>query len=81
MFLEDIFVQPQFRKKGIGTALLASVAHIAVKENCYALRWEVLHWNQPAISLYESLGATFPDHWRAAVITHDALLRLAEKAP
>jgi GNAT superfamily N-acetyltransferase len=81
LFLEDIFVRPAFRQKGIGTALLASVARLARDENCYGMRWEVLDWNQPAISLYESLGARFLDQWRSAILTGDALQSLAQQAP
>jgi GNAT superfamily N-acetyltransferase len=81
LFLEDIFVRPAFRQKGIGTALLANVARLARDENCYGMRWEVLDWNQPAISLYESLGAKFLDQWRSAILTGDALQSLAQQAP
>jgi GNAT superfamily N-acetyltransferase len=80
LYLEDVFVRPQFRGKGIGTALLAAVARIALRENCCAMRWEVLDWNEGAIERYKSLGAEFPDQWRAILLTDDALRRLAEKA-
>jgi GNAT superfamily N-acetyltransferase len=80
LFLEDIFVRSQFRRHGIGKALLARVARIACDEGCYSLRWEVLGWNQPAIELYKSLGATFLDQWRSALLTDEALQRLAEGA-
>jgi GNAT superfamily N-acetyltransferase len=80
MFLEDLFVRRQFRHQGIGKALLARVARIAVDEDCYGLRWEVLHWNQPAIELYQQLGATFPDQWRSVSLMDEALHRLAERA-
>ena len=80
LFLEDLFVRPQFRSHGVGKALLACVAHIAEQENCYGLRWEVLDWNRPAISFYESLGATFLDQLRSVLLCDEALHRLAEKA-
>jgi ribosomal protein S18 acetylase RimI-like enzyme len=80
LFLEDIFVRPQFRGRGIGKALLASVARIAQQENCYGIRWEVLDWNQPAIELYKSMGGTFLDQWRPVLLKDEALRRLAERA-
>ncbi len=81
LFLEDLFVREQFRGRGIGKALLASVARVAVKENCQGVQWEVLDWNEKAIELYKSLGAKFRDQWRPMMVTDDALRRLAEKAP
>jgi GNAT superfamily N-acetyltransferase len=81
LFLEDLFVREQFRGRGIGRALLASVARIAVQENCYGVHWEVLDWNEKAIELYKSLGAEFRDQWRPVMLADDALRRLAEKAP
>jgi GNAT superfamily N-acetyltransferase len=80
LYLEDVFVRPQFRGKGIGMGLMAAVARIALQENCCAIRWEVLDWNQRAIELYKSLGAEFRDEWRPVLLTDDALRRLAEKA-
>src|ERR1700676_584171 len=80
LFLEDLFVREQFRNRGIGKALLASVAHIALQENCYGVHWEVLDWNEKAIQMYKALGAEFRDEWRPIVLTDDALRRLAEKA-
>ena len=80
LFLEDIFVREQFRCRGIGKALLASVARIAMQEGCYGVQWEVLNWNEKAIELYKSLGAEFRDRWRPVMLADDALRRLAEKA-
>ena len=80
LFLEDLFVREKSRGKGVGKALLASVARIAVQEHCYGVQWEVLDWNEKAIELYKSLGAEFRDRWRPVSLTDDALRRLAEKA-
>jgi len=80
LFLEDLFVRESFRGRGIGKALLAKVARIAVTENCYGIHWEVLNWNEPAIELYKSLGAEFRDRWRPVLLSDEALNRLAEKA-
>ena len=80
LFLEDLFVREPFRGRGIGKALLASVARIAVQENCYGVQWEVFDWNEKAIELYKSLGAEFLDQWRPVLLKDGALRRLAEKA-
>jgi GNAT superfamily N-acetyltransferase len=79
LFLEDLFVREPFRGRGIGKALLASVARIAVQEKCKGMQWEVLDWNEKAIELYKSLGAEFLDQWRPVLLKDDALWRLAEK--
>ncbi|MGA7696580.1 MAG: GNAT family N-acetyltransferase [Candidatus Sulfotelmatobacter sp.] len=79
LYLEDLFVRLPFRGKGIGMALLAAVAQIALQEDRRAMRWEVLDWNQGAIDLYKSLGAEFRDQWRSVLLKNDALRRLAEK--
>jgi GNAT superfamily N-acetyltransferase len=78
LFLEDLFVRQDFRGKGIGKALLASVANIAQREKCYGIRWEVLDWNQPAIDFYKRLGAIFLDQWKSVLLTGDALERVAK---
>jgi GNAT superfamily N-acetyltransferase len=79
LFLEDLFVREPFRGRGIGKALLAFVARIAVQENCSGMQWEVLKWNEKAIELYKSLGAEFLDQWRPVLLKDNALRRLAEK--
>jgi len=73
LFLDDIYVRPQFRKKGIGTALLAHVAGIAWRENYFCMRWEVLDWNTPAIEFYRKLGASFLDEWKEVCLIGEAL--------
>lgn len=80
IFLEDLFVRESFRGRGIGTALLAAVARIAVNEGCYGIHWEVLNWNQKAIALYQKMGASFRDQWRPVFLTDDPLRRLAAQA-
>jgi GNAT superfamily N-acetyltransferase len=80
LFLEDLFVKNSFRHHGIGKALLAAVAQIAVQEHCYGIHWEVLDWNQGAIDLYKALGAEFRDHHRAVLLHGMALEKLARSA-
>lgn len=63
LFIEDLFVREQFRRKGIGKALLQRMAAIAREQGCYGMRWEVLNWNTPAIEFYRSLGATLQTDW------------------
>jgi len=77
LFLEDLFVLEEFRKHGIGKALLAAVAKLALDEGCFGLRWEVLDWNHPAIEFYEKLGATFLHERKAVAFDRGALLRVA----
>jgi GNAT superfamily N-acetyltransferase len=64
MYLEDIFVRPQFRKLGLGKALFVKVAQIAVERHCGRYEWSVLDWNLPSIRFYESLGAEMHASWR-----------------
>ena len=80
LFLDDLFVRPDFRKNGIGRALLAHVAGIAWKEKYFCMRWEVLDWNKSAIDFYNSLGAVFLDDWKPAILIGDALQAVAESA-
>src|SRR5215470_1219158 len=77
LYLEDLFVLPEMRGKGIGKALLRHIAQIALNENCYGIRWLVLEWNEPAIKFYERLGATILDAWETMLLTGEALERLA----
>jgi GNAT superfamily N-acetyltransferase len=80
LYLEDLFVLPEMRGKGIGKALLQHLAQIAVQEHCYGIRWMVLEWNEPALKFYDSLGATILGEWETMLLTGDALLELAGAA-
>jgi GNAT superfamily N-acetyltransferase len=80
LFLEDIFVRPEYRKKGIGTELLARVAKTAGDEDYFCLRWEVLDWNMTAIEFYRKLDADFLDEWKSVCLIGDALQAVTEKA-
>ena len=65
IYIEDIFVLPQFRKKGIGLKLMREVISIAKKENCFAVDWVVLDWNQSAIDFYKKIGAKEMNEWKS----------------
>ena len=80
LYLEDLFVRPAFRGKGIGKALLASVAAIAVAEGCPRFEWAVLNWNTPAIDFYQSVGAEPMAEWTTMRLSGDALASLAAHA-
>lgn len=73
IYLEDIFVRPAFRGRGIGRSLLLSVAKIAVDRDCGRMEWAVLNWNEPAIGFYQSLGAVPLDEWTRYRLTAGAL--------
>jgi GNAT superfamily N-acetyltransferase len=77
LYLEDLFVKPEFRSRGIGKALLLHLAKLAVERKCGRLEWAVLDWNEPAISFYKSLGAKPMDDWTVFRVTGDALNELA----
>lgn len=80
IYLEDLFVRPAHRGKGIGKALLAAVAAVAVDEGCPRLEWAVLDWNQPAIDFYRSVGAVGLTEWTVMRVSGDALPNLARGA-
>jgi GNAT superfamily N-acetyltransferase len=75
--LEDIYVTPALRGHGIGKALLARLARIAVDEGCPRLEWDVLDWNEPAIAMYRRIGAKMLTEWRIMRLSDDALQALA----
>lgn len=77
LYLEDLFVPEPFRGKGIGKALLAELASIARREQCYGLRWQVLDWNQPAIDFYDALGGQIMKEWLTVRLTDEPLRKLA----
>jgi len=77
LYLEDVYVDPPLRGRGIGKALLQRLAAIALEDGCARLKWQVLDWNESAIEFYRSLGAEFMDTWRNVRVTGEALQRLA----
>jgi GNAT superfamily N-acetyltransferase len=81
IYLEDLFVRPQFRKHGIGFGLLRELARIAIERDCGRVDWAVLNWNELAISFYQQIGAKMMDEWSTFRLTGDALARVAGERP
>ena len=78
LYLEDLFVEPEFRGKGYGKKLLIELAKIAREENCGRMEWSVLNWNTPAIDLYESLQAKPMDEWTVYRLDQKGIADLAQ---
>jgi GNAT superfamily N-acetyltransferase len=79
LYLEDIFVLPEYRQQGIGKALLKQIAQIAVERNCGRLEWSVLDWNAPAIGFYQRMNASILDEWKICRVTGEALFQLGNE--
>ena len=75
LYLEDLFVLPEYRGRGIGKALLEELAQIAVERNCGRMEWVCLNWNSPSIAFYRSLGAEPMDEWTLWRLSGDTLLK------
>ena len=78
IYLEDLFVLPEYRKKGYGKALLKKLSKIAVERGCGRLEWACLDWNKPSIDFYLSLGAVPLDDWKTYRLTGDTLKEMAK---
>lgn len=78
IYLEDLFVKPEYRGKGYGKAILKKLASIAVERGCGRLEWSCLDWNKPSIDFYLSLGAESMSDWTVYRVTGDTLTNLAE---
>ena len=79
IYLEDLYVKPEHRGKGFGTALLAKLAQIALERGCGRLEWACLDWNTPSIEFYKSLGAQPMDEWTVYRLTGDTLEAMARR--
>lgn len=79
IYLEDLFVLPEYRGRGCGTALLRKLAQITVERGCGRLEWSCLDWNKPSIDFYLSLGAKPMDEWTVYRLTGETLERMAGK--
>ena len=75
IYLEDLFVRPEFRRRGVGRALLLRVAHLACERGCGRMEWSVLDWNRPAQAFYRSLGAEVMPDWRICRLAGPALAK------
>ncbi len=81
IYLEDLFVRPEYRGHGHGKALLATLARLAVERGCGRLDWAVLDWNEPSLRFYRSLGAVPLDEWTLYRLGGEALQHVAKSAP
>ncbi|MDX2087497.1 MAG: GNAT family N-acetyltransferase [Kofleriaceae bacterium] len=81
LYLEDLFVRPSARGAGVGSALLSALARIAVQRHYGRFEWSVLDWNEPALRLYRSLGATPMSEWTVQRLTGEPLAALAARWP
>jgi GNAT superfamily N-acetyltransferase len=81
LYLEDLFVRPEWRKKGLGRELLRRLAGIAVERGYGRMEWSVLDWNEMALRVYRGIGALVLDDWRTCRLTGDALAALGQKHP
>jgi len=89
IYLEDLFVLPEYRRQGIGKAMLTCLANLAVERGCGRLEWSVLDWNEPAspkgqaacgIAFYQRMGASILEDWRICRVSNESLTQLAAKA-
>jgi GNAT superfamily N-acetyltransferase len=81
IYLEDLFVRPEHRGRGVGKALMARLAARCVAENLPRFEWSVLDWNMPSIDVYKRLGAVLMDEWTRCRLSGEALMALAEADP
>jgi GNAT superfamily N-acetyltransferase len=81
LYLEDLYVQPAFRGRGLGKLLVTAIARIAVERGCGRFEWTVLDWNKPSIEFYESLGAEMKHDWRIMRVSGSSLVKMAEMTP
>ena len=81
LYLEDLYVKPTLRKRGIGRALLAYLARVASERGCGRMEWSVLNWNEPAIRVYRGIGAQPLEDWTVMRLTGSAIITLAATAP
>jgi GNAT superfamily N-acetyltransferase len=80
LYLEDLFVEPAYRSRGVGRSLMAWLAKQGAERGCVRMNWSVLDWNEPALAFYDNLGAEPAKDWLGYSISGDAFLRLAEQA-
>ncbi|HKB02219.1 MAG TPA: GNAT family N-acetyltransferase [Gemmataceae bacterium] len=81
LYIEDVYVRPEYRRRGLGTAFFRRLARLAVERECGRLEWSVLDWNEPALRFYRKLGAVPMSDWTVQRLVGDDLRRLADEAP
>ncbi len=79
IYLEDLFVKPEMRGRGMGKLMLSFLARLALERNCGRLEWWVLDWNEPSINFYKSMGALPMDEWTVYRVTGDNLKSLGDR--
>jgi GNAT superfamily N-acetyltransferase len=79
IYIEDLYVNPEVRGKGIGKALFSYIARLAIKRKCCRIEWSVLHWNKPSINFYKKLGAEPKDEWVVYKLSGKSLKKIADK--
>ncbi len=77
LYLEDIYIRPQYRGRGYGKSILSYLAELAVKKDCWGMEWTCLDWNEPSIRFYESIGAVHHEGWRIYRLKGEALVNLS----
>ena len=77
LWLDDLFVSPEFRKRGIAGALMAYLADLAIRNDCGRFEWMVLNWNEKAIGFYQGMGATVLEEWKVCRLREDQLPGIA----
>ncbi len=79
IYLEDLYIRPEYRRNGIGKALLIHLARVAVQNNCTRFVWQVLDWNEPSINFYRQMGAKTMDSWLTCRVEKESLVELANQ--
>lgn len=79
LYLEDLYVKPEYRNAGVGKRILSHLAQVAIEKDCGRFEWSVLDWNEPSIAFYRKIGAVPMDEWTVQRVTGDALLALANR--
>jgi len=79
IYLEDLYIRPEYRRNGIGKALLIHLARVAVQNNCTRFVWQVLDWNEPSINFYRQMGAKTMDAWLTCRVEKESLMELANQ--
>lgn len=78
LYLEDLFIKPEYRNKGYGKAMFKKLAEIAIEKNCGRMEWVCLNWNEPSIEFYYQLGAIGMDEWTTYRLTEDKIRQIAQ---